>query len=200
MPQVKSLALLFLLSPCAVLCSAAPQQNLSVEPTRSAIVSVTTSEIRIDGLLEEPDWFNAPKIGELVQREPKTGDNPTERTDITLLHDADNLYIGVMCYDSEPQKILGTQMERDADINRSDDRITIVLDTFRDQQNAFYFSTNPAGALVDGLVFANGQSNNDWDAIWTVRTRRTNQGWSAEFEIPSRASIFLPAGASGVSI
>ena len=63
-------------------------------------------------------------------------------------------------------------MARDA-VLRSDDRISIVLDTYRDQRNAFYFSTNPAGALVDGLVFANGQSNNEWDAIWTVRTRRT---------------------------
>ena len=80
-------------------------------------------------------------------------------------------------------------MARDANLN-SDDRISIVLDTYRDRRNAFYFSTNPAGALVDGLVFANGQSNNEWDAIWTVRTRRTEQGWSAEFAIPFKSLSF----------
>ena len=79
--------------------------------------------------------------------------------------------------------MIGTQMVRDANLG-SDDRIAMLLDTSRDQRNAFLFSTNPAGALVDGLVFANGQSNLEWDAIWTVRTKRTSEEWTAEFAIP----------------
>src|SRR6185295_4094352 len=112
--------------------------------------------------------------------------------DVRLLRDADTLYIGVMCFDSEPQRVIGTERARDAQLN-SDDRIEILLDTYRDQRNAFYFSTNPVGALVDGLVFSNGQSNNEWDAIWNVRTRRTEQGWSAEFAIPFK-SLSFPSG------
>jgi hypothetical protein len=131
----------------------------------------------------------APAIGELVQREPRTGETPSERTAVTLLHDANYLYIAVRCYDSEPRKVIGTQMQRDA-VLTSDDRITIVLDTYRDRTNAFYFSTNPAGALVDGLVFANGQSNLEWDAVWTVRTQRTTEGWTAEFAIPFKTLSF----------
>lgn len=175
-----------------ILCSAASQQIISTGPARSAIVMAITSEIALDGWLDEPAWNTAPKIGDLIQREPRTGENPSEKTDVTLLYDANNLYIGVMCYDSEPQRVIGTQMARDANLN-SDDRISIVLDTYRDQRNAFYFSTNPAGALVDGLVFANGQTNNEWDAIWTVQTRRTEQGWSAEFAIPFK-SLSFPSG------
>ena len=177
-----SLALLFI----AQLIAANPQQN------PSAVVTAITSEIEIDGSLEEAAWRDAPKIEELTQREPQTGGRPTERTDITLLRDADNLYIGVMCYDTEPDRIIGTQMTRDAGLG-SEDRLEIVLDTYRDQRNAFYFATNPAGALVDGLLFANGQSNMNWDAIWNVRTRRTEQGWSAEFSIPFK-SLSFPAG------
>jgi hypothetical protein len=75
----------------------------------------------------------------------------------------------------------------------SDDRIEILLDTFRDQRSAFYFATNPAGALVDGLAFSNGQLNTDWDAIWQVRTTRTDEGWFAEFAIPFK-SLSFPAG------
>ncbi len=182
---------LFVCLPGAAVGMAAPQEN-GRTPPRSAVVSTITSPITIDGLLEESDWAIAPKIGDLIQREPRTGENPTEKTEVTLLQDADNLYIGVMCYDSEPDRIIGTQMERDAGLDRSDDRITIVLDTFRDQRNAFFFSTNPLGALVDGLVFANGQSNNEWDTIWTVKTRRSDEGWSAEFAIPFK-SLNFPA-------
>ena len=33
----------------------------------------------------------------------------------------------------------------------------------------------------------------NWDAIWTVRTLRTDQGWSAEFAIPFK-SLSFPSG------
>ena len=171
---------------------AATAQEPPREPGKAAVVTAITSEITVDGLLEEEIWRTAPSIGELTQREPMTGESPTDRTTVTLLYDADNLYIGVMCNDAEPERVIGTQMARDATLT-SDDRIEILLDTYRDQRNAFYFATNPAGALVDGLVFANGQSNLQWDAIWMVRTRRTIQGWSAEFAIPFK-SLGFPSG------
>ena len=178
----------------AQMLAAAPQQETRLPGTiRSAIVTAITSDIQVDGLLDEGEWERAPKIGELTQREPATGERPTEITEVTLLHDANYLYIGIMCYDSEPDQILGTQMARDANLG-SDDRIEIVLDTYRDQRNAFYFATNPAGALVDGLLFANGQSNMNWDAIWEVRTLRTDQGWSAEIAIPFKSLGFSSGG------
>jgi hypothetical protein len=178
------------LSPAAI---AAPRQQ-AVPPQlvpRSAVVTAITETIAIDGLLDEPIWSSAPKIGDLIQRQPVPGQTPTERTEVTLLHDPDHLYIGVVSYDSEPRRVIGTQMARDSSLS-SDDRIEILLDTFRDQRSAFYFATNPSGALVDGLV-ASGQLNADWDAIWNVRTSRTDEGWIAEFAIPFK-SLSFPAG------
>ena len=130
-------------------------------------------------------------MGFVVQRQPDTGSAPSERTEVTLLRDEDNLYVGVVAYDAEPDRIVGTQMVRDGSLN-ADDRIEILLDTFRDQRSAFYFATNAAGALVDGLAFANGQLNTEWDAIWHVRTTRTSNGWTAEFAIPFK-SLSFPA-------
>ena len=173
-------------------CVGAPNQNDTTAPVRSAVVTATGMEIVIDGSLDEAPWRRSPKIGELVQRIPRAGAKPTERTEVTLLYDKDNLYIGVMCYDSEPSRVLASEMARDVRLN-PDDRLSIILDTFRDQSNAFYFSTNPNGALVDGLVFANGETNEDWDAIWIVKTRRSDEGWSAEFAIPFK-SLSFPAG------
>jgi hypothetical protein len=173
--------------------SAAPRrQTAPAEPApRSAVVTAVTEAITIDGVLDEPIWSLTPKIGDLIQRQPAPGRPPTEHTDVTLLVDRDHLYIGVVSHDSEPQRVIGTQMARDASLS-SDDRVEILLDTFRDQRSAFYFATNPSGALVDGLV-ASGQLNADWDAIWNVRTRRTDQGWVAEFAIPFK-SLSFPAG------
>jgi len=172
---------------------AAPQAPLPAgNLTKSATVTVAAAPITVDGALSEAIWHSAPKIGELIQRQPYEGEPASERTEVTLLRDDDNLYIGVVAYDSEPARAIGTQMARDAGLN-ADDRIEILLDTFRDQRSAFYFATNPAGALVDGLAFSNGQLNTDWDAIWQVRTSRTDEGWVAEFAIPFK-SLSFPAG------
>jgi hypothetical protein len=169
-------------------------QAVRAEERKTAVVTAITSEITVDGVLDEDIWRRSPTIGEMTQRDPVPGGVPTENTQVTLLHDGNNLYIGVQCADSEADRVIGTLMARDAVLN-TDDRIEILLDTYRDQRNAFFFSTNPAGALVDGLVFANGQINREWDAIWTVRTRRNAAGWSAEFAIPFK-SLSFPADRS----
>jgi hypothetical protein len=178
---------------CGFAVNAASQEETGVL-IRSADVTTTAGPIEIDGVLDEASWSSAPKIGELVQRQPDTGRAPTERTEVTLLRDEDHLYVGVYAYDAEPDRVVGTQMMRDASL-RSDDSIEILLDTFRDHRSAFYFATNPAGAFVDGLAFANGQLNTEWDAIWHVRTSRTSLGWVAEFAIPFK-SLSFPAGQS----
>jgi len=196
---IKQRASSFLLAVAVWLCltsaeviAGSPQQTASEQPSRNATVTRITSEITVDGLLSEPVWGSAPKIGDLIQREPAPGTAPTETTEVTLLYDTNQLYIGVLCYDSQPQSVIGTQMARDGDL-ANDDRLEILLDTYRDRRNAFYFATNPAGALVDGLIVENRDLNRDWDTIWVVRTRRSEEGWSAEFAIPFK-SLGFPAG------
>ena len=171
---------------------AAAQQSSTAPATPLASVTLIATPITLDGTLDEASWRSAPTIGDLVQRQPNPGEAPTERTEVTILRDEDNLYIGIVAHDSEPERIVGTQMVRDGNLS-ADDRVEIVLDTFRDQRSAFYFATNAAGALVDGLTFANGELNTEWNAIWDVRTRRTGQGWTAEFAIPFK-SLSFPAG------
>jgi hypothetical protein len=154
-----------------------------------AVISRSASRIIVDGVLDEPAWETATTIGEIRQREPHQGEKATERTEVKVLYDSQNLYIGVMCFDSDPTQIIGTQMARDGDLS-ADDRIEILIDTFRDRHNAFYFATNPLGALVDALIIENGEASPEWDAIWFVRTHRTEQGWSAEFSIPFKSLAF----------
>ncbi len=184
---------------CALLLTAAPamqgQANAPAPGSPHAAITRAQGKISVDGKLDEPDWAAAAPISEILQREPHPGQLATEKTELRLLYDADHLYIGVTCFDSEPRKIIATQMARDADLS-ADDRVEILLDTFRDQRNAFYFATNPTGALVDGLVIENGDLNRNWDAIWHVRTQRFDGGWRAEFAIPFKSLGFRAGAAS----
>ena len=61
---------------------------------------------------------------------------------------------------------------------------------------ATYRAAAPAGAELQRdwwRMFGDAQLNTEWDSIWRVRTRRTEEGWVAEFAIPFR-SLMFPAG------
>ncbi|MBK8177300.1 MAG: hypothetical protein IPK67_00015 [Planctomycetes bacterium] len=54
-------------------------------------------------MLEPEVWAGAPTIGPLTQVVPRTGEPPTEATDVRILYDDWHLYIGVRCHDREPE-------------------------------------------------------------------------------------------------
>jgi hypothetical protein len=106
---------------------------------KKAVAVRASDSIQVDGFLTDADWQSSPTIGELLQREPREGAPPSETTEVRLIFDDVNLYIGVICHDSNPNAIIATQMSRDADLS-VDDRIELLLDTFLDRRHAFYFS------------------------------------------------------------
>jgi hypothetical protein len=159
----------------------------SVRATR---VSVAPA---IDGRLDEECWRAAPPIGELTQVEPHEGASPSERTEVRLCFDERQLYIGVRCFDRDPSGIIATQMARDAVLDY-DDRIEIVIDTFRDRRNAYFFQMNPAGDKGDALIANNGQDfNKPWDGIWEGAATIDAEGWSLEIALPFQTLAFDPA-------
>ncbi len=164
-------------------------QSGALSPYKYKIKAVQ-SRIALDGLLTESAWAEAQPIGEIRQREPHQGEAASERTEVKLVFDDENIYVGVMCFDSEPSRIIGTQMARDSDL-AMDDKIEIVFDPFHDHRNGYHFATNPNGVLVDALIIENGQKMNlQWDSIWNVHAAKSEQGWSAEFAIPFKTLSF----------
>lgn len=148
----------------------------------------------IDGVVDDEVWSGVAPFSAFIQQEPNEGEPATERTEIRFLLDRQNLYVAMICFDSDPQNILVSQSRRDADLGDTDS-VRILLDTFNDGQNAFVFGTNPFGIEYDGQVMAEGQSagfNVNWDADWTVRARITPRGWEAEFAIPLKTLRYNP--------
>jgi uncharacterized protein DUF5916/cellulose/xylan binding protein with CBM9 domain len=138
----------------------------------------------IDGKLDDAVWQQAVTLGGFTQDFPDEGLPPTEKTEVRVGYDEKNLYFGVRCYDSQPDKIVAPLLSRDGDLTY-EDSIWIVLDTFHDRRNGFLFATNPLGVQVDGLVRNEGEGQSlEWDGLWTVATSRDPQGWQAEFAIP----------------
>ncbi len=150
-----------------------------------------SGKIQVDGVLGESIWQDIPAISDFVQVEPRPGEQPTERTQVWLAYSEDALYIAVRCLDSSVGRIVATDMRRDAELAEND-KIEIILDTYHDHRNAYYFATNPAGALVDGRVTENQEPALEWDGMWIVRTHIDGREWTAEFEIPFKTVGFSP--------
>jgi len=149
----------------------------------------------IDGILEEERWGIAPAATNFIQKQPAEGKPATEDTEVRILYDRDNLYIGIMCFDSEPEKIIANEKRRDSRNIYDNDHFQIMLDTFHDRRNGYIFVINPMGAKLDlqvrkegkregGWHISNPNVNISWDGVWKVRSAIRENGWSAEIEIP----------------
>jgi len=147
--------------------------------------------ISIDGRLDEAVWARAQVISDFVQQDPVLGAPPTEHTEIRIVFDRDALYIGVLLFDSEPDRLLGNTMKRDEFLS-ADDRFMWTIDTFFDQQTGYFFEMNPSGLMADALMLPGGGNERGWDGIWNARAVRSEMGWTLEIELPFRTLSFDP--------
>ena len=88
----------------------------------------------IDGVLEEIWQYGTPLKGAFRQVNPEEGAPPSQRTEVYLMRDARNFYVGFRCFDDDPSAISATQMRYDGDFD-PDDNVTIVIDPFRDRSH-----------------------------------------------------------------
>ena len=154
-----------------------------------------TSRIEIDGRVDEPAWRAATPITEFIQAQPATGEPPTERTEVWVLYDDARLYIGAICYDSDPTGLITKTIERDYPgvISEDMDAFGVAFDTFLDRRSSFLFLVNPRGGLKDGQSFNDGTSRDyGWDGIVDVKTTVHDSGWTLEMAIPWNTLRFDP--------
>src|SRR6476661_6467965 len=138
----------------------------------SAILLSDSQRVTLDGRLDEEIWGSAIPASDFVQIDPANGTPATEQTEVRVAYSRDNLYLGVMCLDSEPDKWLGYQRRRDEFLS-SDDRFMWTIDTFLDEQSGYFFEMNPSGLMGDSLM-GGGVDNRQWDGIWNAHVNRSN--------------------------
>jgi len=150
----------------------------------------------LDGVLDDPCWQQAAAITNFTQVLPREGEAPSERTEVRFAYDSGHLYMAVRCYDSEPQKIIAKELQRDAIDGDapflSDDHVILILDPFRRERDGYLFSVNPLGAQADGRIENRNYTYPEWDGLWDARARVDAEGWCAELVIPFTTLSFNP--------
>lgn len=144
----------------------------------------------MDGELTEEDWALAEPVTDFFQKEPQEGAPASEATEVRILFDTRQIYIGVIAHDSDPSGIRATELRRDDSLG-NDDIFELIVDTFHDHRNGYLFRINPLGTLYDATITNEGQTtNSNWDEQWEAVTQITDEGWVAEIAIPFKSVRF----------
>jgi len=173
-----------------------PQQPPGQDELRTVHASRVDRAPRLDGTLNDPLWQQATPITNFLQREPYEGEPPTERTEVRVLYTRHAVYFGITCFDSDPRKIVATELRRDAS-QHLEDYFEIIIDSSHDRRNAYVFQVNPLGTQRDALITEEQQSNSDndgdsgWDGVWTSEAHISENGWTATIAIPFSTLNFM---------
>jgi hypothetical protein len=184
---------------CSLLCAVSVEAGQGPMISRDADGSATlravrlAEPLRIDGRLDEAIYADVQPISDFVQIEPQEGSPATERTEIWLAFDAENVYVTFRNFESQPQRLVAKEMRRDhSTVWSGDDIVSFMFDTFRDRRNAVEFTVNAIGGRQDGQTTNERQYNGDWNTIWDFATGRFEGGWIVETAIPFKSLRYRP--------
>jgi hypothetical protein len=147
----------------------------------------------VDGRLDEPVYAEVPPLNDFIQTLPVEGIPATELTEAWITYDEDNVYVSARVHEEVPEsEWTANEMRRDANQVGNNDNFGLTFDTYYDRRNAYFFYTNPLGAMVDVQVTNEGSPNFDWNPVWDVRTGRWEGGWTVEVKLPFKSIRYSP--------
>jgi hypothetical protein len=172
----------------AVVCLFLPgfvmaQDGLSFQQEYRLHVKRSWDTIRLDGNLDENTWKHAAVSSDFWMKWPNDQGRPKRKTEVRLSYDAQNLYIGVVAYDTSFHVV--QTLKRDNGIYESD-AFSIAIDPVNQRTNGFLFSITPYNVQTEDLVNSNSgdQLSFSWDNKWYSATVRHANRWTAEIAIP----------------
>ncbi len=198
---MKNALLVFLFLGCFI--TQAQEDETDNFPPPEVPVKIRASKakgiITVDGRLDESDWSTAEPVTDFFRQEPVQGGTIKNPSEVRILYDEKNIYFGVFARDSMGKK--GVRMQ---DLSRDfngleNDVFGVQIDAQNTKQYAVSFQTTPYGNQQDVQNFNDNNRDEDWNALWRVRTQRTDEGYYAEFAIPFK-SIRYDKPVEGVPI
>jgi hypothetical protein len=167
--------------------AAGDEEGINSSEVQSAIfVKRMDSEISLDGKLDEAVWFESRPAQDFWEYFPSDSTRSKVGTQIYMLFDEENLYIGAIC-ESVGDDYVISSLRRDFRAG-GNDNLTFLIDPFQDRTNAFVFGMNPVGVRREALIANGGRGTDDWNGGWDNKWQGESYigdgFWSCELKIP----------------
>jgi len=146
----------------------------------------------LDGVLDDDAWAFAAVITDLHQVSPDEYAAPSERSQILVVYTHDALYVAARLWDREPERV-SARVLRQGDYSLGEDSFTVMVDPLNNGRSGYQFDLTANGVRNQALYENVTKENWSWQGIWHGATRRTDEGWIAEVEIPFKTLSFDPA-------
>jgi len=132
------------------------------------------------------------KVDDFVQRLPDDGDPASQRTEVYIGYDPEQLYVFFMAFDDNPSQIRANLSPRE-NID-GDDTVEMTIDTFNDQRAAFSFRSTPLGIQWDARWTEGSSRRGGFDTtletVWDSQGQLTDKGYMVRMAIPLRSLRF----------
>jgi hypothetical protein len=149
-------------------------------------ISKASSEILIDGVMDEKAWEDAEVATDFFMITPMDTSFAKVKTDVRMSYDDENLYLIVINYHGMAGPYMVESLRRDFSFGKNDNFL-LFMDPFDDQTNGFSFGANAAGAQWDGIMFNGGSVDLSWDNKWTSKVTNHEDKWIFEAAIPFKS-------------
>ncbi len=144
--------------------------------------------LKLDGQLDEAIYQTYPGFDGMVQAAPRYREPSTEKTEIWVAFDNENIYVSAKVWDqAPPERWIANELRRDTNQMRNNDHFGVGFDTFYDRRSGYMFYANPIGGFADYSVVDEGSPNTDWNPVWLARTGRFDGGWTIEMAFPFKS-------------
>jgi hypothetical protein len=147
----------------------------------------TSSDITIDGKDNEEGWAQIDFSAGFSQTVPNPGAPSSQKTEVKILYDNENIYVFAKMYEVSFDSITKTLSVRDDEGNA--DLFGIVIDTYGASTSGFGFLVTAAGVQIDEVHAPNSIDRN-WNAVWESATNCYDNMWVVEMKIPFAAFRF----------
>ncbi|HET6806583.1 MAG TPA: DUF5916 domain-containing protein [Frateuria sp.] len=165
------------------------------ERAQSVAAARTAAPIVLDGRLDEAAWARAIPIDRFYETYPGARVAAPERTEVRLLYDDDNLYVGLRLWLKDPSRLRKPFVRRDQ-VNYTHDYAQIYLDPQGSRRGSYLFRVNARGTRTDGYQDEAQETETlDPDYDWDVVSHIDAYGWSAEIRIPLSTLRIAHSGA-----
>ncbi len=143
-------------------------------------VRITSPKPKIDGVLDDACWNEGVWGRDYRQNMPVEGGKPSQKTELKILYDNENIYVAIRAYDNEPDKTDRTMARRD---EFSGDIVGVNFDSYFDHRTGFEFNLTAAGSKID-LILTNEGFDSNWNPVWDGKVGQEDSAWVAEMQIP----------------
>ncbi len=133
----------------------------------------------IDGALSDNCWKQGEFQSDYTQYVPVYNAPPSVKTEIKVLYDDKNVYVGIRAFDdmTKVSKRIGRRDDFEGDI------LGVQFDSYFDHRTAFEFDITAGGQKLDVLVGNDGWDVN-WNAVWYGKVAYEDSAWTAELQVP----------------